>query len=111
MTADEIRELGSIDVCVYLREIAAQMAETNSHLAKLVDHGHGIAVMLCASNDIIPIRCSTEGRMKMAGKLTLDVLCEWEAAYDDGVDVPEDIMGEIFQLAKRMLREDEGESA
>lgn len=71
MTAEEIRT-GYSERCVnwkgfplytgshgavpaVLIEIAAQLAEMNEHLSKLVDPAKGISTTLCASNDKIPV--------------------------------------------------------
>jgi len=38
-------------------------------------------------------------------ELTLDLLREWELAYSEGVDLPENVMMEIFRLAAERLTE------
>lgn len=56
MTAQQIRNKCWTDKCDVLAEIAAQLAELNDRLKTT----EGIAVALCASNDVIPVRVSIQ---------------------------------------------------
>lgn len=78
MTPDEIRDIKpehtisssmEVETCrvadamviqaLLLREIAAQLAELNQHLAALTDPTKGIIANLCATNDDIRVRIVT----------------------------------------------------